>query len=137
MGKFAAKGTIIAGGSGNIAQLYSISGPALSADVAEVSAHDSVQFYREFVNTFRDGGEVTLGLRFDPSDDDQSEAAGGFLQLFEEDVPQAYTITWPNTSGSTTAFNAFVTAYEPTADFDAELDLSVTLRITGDPVFTA
>ena len=137
MGKFAAKGTIISGGSGNIAQLYSISGPSLSADVADVSAHDSVKFYREFVNTFRDGGELTLGLRFDPSDDDQSEAAGGFLELFENDVPQSYTITWPNTSGSTTTFEAFVTGYEPTADFDAELDLSITLKLTGDPVFVA
>ena len=137
MGKFAAKGTTITGPSGLIAQVYSISGPTLSADTAELSAHDSVQFYREFTNTFRDGGEVTLGLRFDPSDPGQSEAANGFLDSFESDDPIGYTIAWPNTGASTTGFQAFVTGYEPTADFDAELDLSVTLKLTGVPTFTA
>ena len=137
MGKFAAKGTTITGPSGLIAQVYSMSGPSLAADVADVSAHDSTKFYRDFVNTFRDGGEVTLGLRFDPSDPAQSEALNGFIALFELDVPSSFSIAWPNTGASTTAFDAFVTGYEPTADFDAELDLQVTLKITGVPVFSA
>ena len=137
MGKFAAKGTTITTPGGALAQVYSISGPTLSADVADLSAHDSPGFYREFANTFRDGGEVTLGLRFDPAEAGQSEVANGLLELFENDTPAAYTINWPNTGASTTAFNAFVTGYEPTADFDAELDLQVTLKITGQPVFTA
>ena len=138
MGKFAAKGTILTTPAGpTLFQLYSISGPSLSADTAEVSSHDSQKFYREFVNTFRDGGEVTLGLRFDPADGGQSEAVNGLLELFEKDVSDSYTISWPNAGASTWQFDAFVTGYEPTADFDAELDLSVTLKITGDPIFTA
>ena len=137
MGKFAAKGTTITTPSGVLAQVFAISGPTLSADVADLSAHDSTQFYREFANTFRDGGEVTLGLRFDPSEAGQSEAANGLIALFELDVSSPYTINWPNTGASTTAFEAFVTGYEPTADFDAELDLQVTLKVTGVPVFTA
>ena len=137
MGKFAAKGTLLTGPSGNVAQIYAISGPTLSADVADLSSHDSTQFYREFSNTFRDGGEVTLGLRFDPADPAQSEAANGFIALFELDVASTFTITWPNTGVSTTAFQAFVTGYEPTADFDADLDLQVTLKLTGVPTFTA
>ena len=137
MGKFAAKGTVFISPGGTVTQVYSVSGPTLSADTAELSAHDSPQFYREFTNTFRDGGEVTVGLRFDPSDPFQSEVANGFLELFENDVAQAYSIRWPNAQLSTTAFSAFVTGYEPTADFDAELDLSVTFKLTGVPVFTA
>ena len=137
MGKFAAKGTTITTPSGVLAQVYAISGPSLAADVVDLSSHDSVQFYREFSNTFRDGGEVTLGLRFDPAEAGQSEAANGLLALFEQDVSAAYTIAWPNTGASTTAFSAFVTGYEPTADFDADLDLQVTLKLTGVPVFTA
>ena len=109
----------------------------MSADTADVSDHESAKFYREFVNTFRDGGEVTLGLRFDPDEVTQSEAANGLIALFELDVASAFTILWPNTGASTWAFNAFVTGYEPSADFDGELDLSVTLKVTGDPVFTA
>ena len=137
MAKFAAKGAALAGPGGTIAQIYSINGATLSADVADVSSHDSAKFYREFVNTFRDGGEVTIGLRFDPAEAGQSEAANGLLALFELDTSSVFTIVWPNTSASTWVFDAFVTGYEPSADFDAELDLSVTLKVSGVPVYTA
>ena len=72
MAKSAAKGVTIATSDGVIptfnviGQVFSLSGPSMSADVVEVSAHDSTKFYREFVNSFRDMGEVTLGLRWDP-----------------------------------------------------------------------
>ena len=137
MGKFAAKGTRITGPGGLIAQVYSIGGATLSADTADVSDHESTKFYREFVNTFRDGGEVTLGLRFDPNEATQSEALNGLIALFELDVASAFAINWPNIGGSNWTFDAFVTGYEPSADFDAELDLSVTLKVTGVPQYVA
>ena len=137
MGKFAAKGTTISNVSGLLLQVYSIGGPSLGADTAELSDHESAKFYREFANTFRDGGELTLGFRFDPSEAGQSEANNGLLDIFEGDAPTSWTITWPNTAGSTWTFSAFITGYEPTADFDADLDLSVTLKLTGAPVFVA
>ena len=137
MGKFAAKGTRLNGPGGEIAQIYSINGATLSADVADVSAHDSIKFYREFVNTFRDGGEVSFGLRWDPAEATHSEAANGLLALFELDVSSPFTILWPNAGASTWGFEAFVTGYEPAADFDAELDAQITMKLTGVPVFTA
>ena len=137
MGKFAAKGTNITGPGGLIAQVYAINGATLSADVADVSDHESAAFYREFVNTFRDGGEVTLGLRFDPDEATQSEVVNGLIALFELDVSSSYAINWPNTGGSNWTFDAFVTGYEPSADFDAELDLQVTLKLTGQPQIVA
>ena len=135
MGKFAAKGTFITGPGGLIVQVFAVNGATLSADVADVSAHDSTQFYREFVNTFRDGGEVTLGLRWDPAEATHSEALNGLLALFELDVSSSYLVNWPNTGLSTWTFDAFVTGYEPSADFDADLEANVTLKVTGVPVF--
>ena len=137
MGKFAAKGASITGPGGLIAQLFSLSGPSLSADVADTSTHEDQKFYRTFVNTFRDGGEVTLGLRWDPAEATHSEAANGLLALFELDVSSVYTINWPNAGASTVAFSAFVTGYEPVADFDGALEASITLRLTSVPTFTA
>ena len=137
MGKFAAKGTSITGPGGLIAQVFAIAGATLSADTVDVSDHESAKFYREFVNTFRDAGEVTLGLRFDPAEATQSEVANGLIALFELDVSSSYTILWPNTGASTWVFDAFVTGYEPSADFDADLEATITLKLTGDPVYTA
>ena len=137
MGKFAAKGTSISGPGGLIAQVFAVNGATLSADVADVSDNDSAKFYREFVNTFRDGGEVTIGLRWDPAEATHSEAANGLIALFELDVSSSYTINWPNAGNSTWTFAAFVTGYEPSADFDASLEATITLKLTADPVIVA
>ena len=137
MGKFAAKGTTLLGPGGVIVQVFSIGGATLSADVADVSDHESAKFYREFVNTFRDGGELTIGLRWDPAEATHGAGgAPGLLTLFERDIVGAYTITWPNTGADTWSFDAFVTGYEPSADFDSDLEATVTFKVTGAPVFT-
>ena len=137
MGKFAAKGVTLSGPGGDIAQVFSFSGPSLSNDPVEVSTHESVKFYREFVPGFRDGGEVTIGIRFDPAEPTHSEqAAPGLLNIFERDVVSPFTITWPNLQASTWAFEAIVTGYEPSADFDAALEAQVTFKLTSAPTFT-
>ena len=139
MAKSAAKGVVIAVSDNviptffPIGQVFSLGGPSLSADTVEVSAHDSTKFYREFVNTFRDGGEVTLGLRWDPVI--HGELGDGLLAVFERDVETEFQITWPNAAADVWTFSAWVTGYEPSADFDAALEASITLKITGVPVF--
>ena len=141
MAKSAAKGVVIAISDGviptftPIGQVFSLGGPGLSADTVEVSAHDSAKFYREFVNSFRDGGELTLGLRWDPALATHSELGDGLINLFERDVSNEYEITWPNAAADVWTFFAFVTGYEPSADFDAALEASITLKITGVPLF--
>ena len=137
MAKNAAKGVRLENpGGDDIAQVFSLSGPSLSNDPVEVSTHESVKFYREFVPGFRDAGEVTIGLRFDPAEDTHSEIAGGLLQRFELDsAPLGWIIRWPNAEGSTWSFAAIVTGYEPSADFDAALEAQVTLKLTGAPTF--
>ena len=59
----------------------------------------------------------------------------GLLNLFERDVSNEYEITWPNAAADVWSFSAFVTGYEPSADFDAALEASITLKITGVPTF--
>ena len=141
MAKSAAKGVIISISDNviptfnPIGQVFSLSGPTLSADVVDVSAHDSPGFYREFVNSFRDGGEVTIGLRWDPDLASHSELGNGLINLFERDVINDYQITWPNAAADVWEFSAWVTGYEPTADFDAALEASVTFKLSTKPAF--
>ena len=140
MGKFAAKGVRILMGAApvDIAQVFSLSGPSLSMDPVEVSEHESVKFYREFAVGFRDGGEVTLGLRFDPAEATHSEAVTGLLDVFESEDVTPFQIVWPNAPDSSEwDFNGIITGYEPSADFDAALEAQVTIKVTADPTFVA
>ena len=137
MAKSAAKGVTITSIGGAIAQVFSLSGPSLSNDPVEVSTHESVKFYREFVPGFRDGGEITLGLRFDPAEDTQSNAVNGLLSIFDLGSLVSFEILWPNTAASTWSFLGMVTGYEPSADFDAALEAQVTIKLSGAPTFVA
>ena len=141
MGKFAAKGVVLAISDGVIptfnpvAQIFSLSGPTLSADVVDVSSHDNAKFYRDFVNSFRDGGEITMGLRWDPDLASHGETGEGLLNVYERDVSTDIEITWPNAAADVWTLSVFVTGYEPSADFDAALEATVTMKVTGIPIF--
>ena len=141
MAKSAAKGVVIAVSDGviptfnPIGQVFSLSGPSLSADTVDVSAHDSASFYREFVNSFRDGGEISMGIRWDPALASHGETGDGLLNLFERDVFTDIEITWPNPAADVWTLSIFVTGYEPSADFDAALEATVTFKVTGVPIF--
>ena len=141
MAKSAAKGVVIAVSDGviptfnPIGQVFSLSGPSLSADTVDVSAHDSASFYREFVNSFRDGGEISMGIRWDPALASHGETGDGLINLFERDVATDIEITWPNPAADVWTLSIFVTGYEPSADFDAALEATVTFKVTGVPIF--
>ena len=140
MAKYAAKGVRLTMGVVpiDIAQIFSMSGPSLSMDPVEVSEHTSAKFYREFAVGFRDGGEVTLGIRFDPAEATHSEAVNGLLDVFESDDVTPFQIIWPNAPDSSEwDFSGIITGYEPSADFDAALEASITIKLTADPTFVA
>ena len=116
MGKFAAKGTLLQLSDGGgpptfttLANVRNISGPSLAQDPVEVSCHESASFYREFVSGFKDAGEVSAELLFDPADATQSEATDGLLDIYGLGDTREYRIVWPNTAGSEWDFSAIIT----------------------------
>jgi hypothetical protein len=51
-----------------IANVTSISGPSISRNVYDVTAHDSTDSYMEFIGGLKDGGELSFDLNWDPGD---------------------------------------------------------------------
>ena len=49
-----------------IANVTSISGPSISRNVYDVTAHDSTNSYMEFIGGLKDGGEISFDLNWDP-----------------------------------------------------------------------
>lgn len=114
-----------------IAPVVSISGPSMSKDVVDVSSLSSTDRYREFISGMRDGGEVTIEIRFDPADADVDNA----LTDFEADAARSYQIAWAD--GSTFAFEGILTAWSPETPYDDAMSMSLTYKVTGAPTFTA
>ena len=134
MTEFAAKGTLIALFNVSfitIAQVMSLSGPGLSADMLESSHHTTPNFWRTKLAGFKTGGDVSLSILFDPTDITHADVVGGLRNELDQGNLGSYEITWPDRT--TWTFSAFVSSYEVSAPHEDTLTAEITLTISGEP----
>lgn len=110
-----------------IALVNSIEGPAMEREELDVTAHDSPDGFREFIPGIADGGEVTLEVRFVPGNSTHQDV----LKDFEQGNTENYELEFPDET--TWSFDAFPTSFEPSAEFEENLQASITLKVTGKP----
>lgn len=132
--KYAAFGTLLKRGNGQepeefvtIGGIANISGPGMTVDTLDATAHDSPGGFEEVIASFIRTSEVTLEVRFDPSDTEHQ----GLLDDLKSRVKRNFQVVFPDADETTWTFSAFVTAYELTAPHDGLLGLNVTLKPTG------
>jgi len=113
----------------NIAEIRNIQGPGLSRDMIEVTNLDSVDGWKEFIASFKDGGNVTLTMNF--------TRAG--LDIMSDDFAdpnaQNYEILLPDTAKTSLEFKGLVQEYPFDISPDSQIILNVVIRVTG-PVLT-
>lgn len=137
MSKSRGVGTLFKVGSGNAAKtvggLSSIDGVSVSSDEVEVTSLDNTDGYREYLQGFKDGGEVPLSGFLDGADDGQDE----LYTLLESGAVTAMSIVFPAAIGKTWSFNAFVKEFTTGVDVDGAITFEVTLRVSGKPTLAA
>ena len=111
-----------------LAGITSISGPGISREILDVTAHDSADAYREFLGGVKDPGEVSVDVNYDPSEHDV------WVDDLDDVTPRDYQIEFPD--GTIWDFAAFLTSFEPTAPFDNKLTASASFKVTGKPAIT-
>lgn len=108
-----------------IAEINNIDGPSMSRDTIDVTSLDSTGGYREFIASFRDGGEVTLDMNF---------TRDGYVDMkddFESDSKVWYKITLNDTGNTELEFEGLVTALGVAIPMDDKVTASVTIKISG------
>ena len=129
-GKFA-KGTVFSATIGAvltpIASLTSISGVELSADDVDVTAHDSADDYREFVQGLKDGGSVSIEGNFT-----HVASQIGLKTLFDSGDIVAMSIAFPDALATWT-FNGYVNALSTDAPMEDKISFSASIKVTGKP----
>lgn len=65
-----------------VAQVQSIGSIDITADETEVTTLDNTSGFREFLQTFKDAGELPLTLVWDPELPSHGPATGGLWDLF-------------------------------------------------------
>lgn len=137
MSKSRSVGTAFKVGSGASAKtvggLTSIDGIKVSGDEVDVTALDNNTGYREFLQGFKDGGEVPLSGFLDGDDAGQDE----LYSLLESGTVTPMAIIFPTAIGKTWSFNAFVKEFSTGVDIDGAITFDVTVRVSGKPTLAA
>lgn len=124
-----AQGTKLKIGTAEIGELTSIGGLSLSADTIDVTTLGSTDGYREFIQGFRDAGEVSMSGFFKPS---ETTGQATLLTNLNDGSVDAYSIEFTALSYKWT-FNAIVTALSTSAANDDAITFEATLKVSGKP----
>ena len=127
MAKTRALGTTITFNAKTIGALTSIGEITPDSEELDATTLDSSGGYREFLQGFKDSGEVTLSGYYNKTDLGQQELITGYGTGLVKDV----AIVFPSSAGGAT-FKAYVKSFTlGAADVDGILGFGATLRISG------
>ena len=127
MAKTRALGTTITFNAKNIGALTSIGEITPDSEELDATTLDSSGGYREFIQGFKDSGEVTLSGYYNKADLGQQELITGYGTGTVSQV----VITFPNSAGGA-SFQAYVKSFTlGSADVDGIVGFGATLRISG------
>jgi len=129
MAKTRALGTTITFNAKTIGALTSIGEITPDSEELDATTLDSQGGYREFLQGFKDSGEVTLSGYYDKTDAGQQELITGY----GNGEAKAVVIAFPGGAGAGGAtFQAYVKSFTlGAADVDGIVGFGATLRISG------
>jgi predicted secreted protein len=134
-----AHGTLLKIGDGGdpesfttITEVTDIGGPSLEMNTIEMTSHDSVDGWAEFVGGILDAGEVTFSINYIPTDSTH-DAGTGLIKDMADRTVRNFQLVFPDGSSTTWSFSALVTNFEPGEPVDDKLSADVTLKISGKP----
>lgn len=116
-----------------LGEIRDINGPDRTKDVDDATHMNSDNGYSESISTLLHGGTVTVDLNFDPEADTYPD----LVTAMEDPDPTNFRLVLPAATGMRFAFAAHVTALGSVIPFAGRMALSLTLTITGKPVFEA
>lgn len=122
-----------------ISNITGITGPGMSKETIDVTSLDSVGGYREFIGSFRDGGEVSLSMNY------TREGYNAMKDDFESECPVDYEIEIPDgnrdetqcttsidaSKNTTFQFKGIVTELPVTITTDSQITMEVTIKVSG------
>ncbi len=116
-----------------VAQISSIGSIAITADETEVTTLDNVDGFKEFLQTFKDSGELPITLVWDPALPTHGDTADGLWGLFVSGETRSFQIEFPcKPTAYVATFNGFVKTFPTPALTPADaLTAEVSIRVSG------
>lgn len=124
----AGPGFILAHNGTTVAEVRDISGPEQKAEKDDVTNQSSPDFYREWITTLLDGGDVSFTCNYIPGDSSQN----GLLTALQARGVEPFTITPPSPNEThVISFDARVTDFDSKFPVAKAATLNIKLAVTG------
>lgn len=114
-----------------LAEVKDIDGPDISLDTEDITPHDAVGGWEEFIPTILRSGEVTFDLNFVPSSAQHGDVAGGVINLLKTRTKRNWKLVLPTSPAYEWTFAAYVVGFSNSMPVGGVLGASVTLKVTG------
>ena len=135
-----AQGTLFKIGNGASTEVFTtipectkVVAPNVKFDLLEVTSHDSLGGFKEYLPGLADGENATADFWFVP----QNTMHQGLRTDSYAKTKRNFNMVFPGGStGATIAFTAYIVNLNPQADAGAVLKNAITAKVTGMPVWT-
>ncbi len=124
-------GTILIWNYNRLLEMTSISGPSQSRDTIDVTSHDSLDMYREFIAGPASGGEVSVEGNLIIEDE---LGQMNFYDDLQAGTKRKAWIVLPMDTGAAMTFDALPTSFSPSNPYEDKIGVSLAMQITGKPV---
>lgn len=116
-----------AGAYATVGQVMDINGPNSDSETVDTTTRDNTDMYRSFLGGWKDGGELTFDVVFDPAL--SSHVTLMTLHVSQLEVP--WKLTWPSGTSKMATFRGTVKTLSASAPLEDKLSMSVTVKIAG------
>ncbi len=134
-----ANGTLLKIGSGGSVETFTtvpecrrLRGPATRFDLLDVSSHDTVGLFREFIPGMADGDQITAEVNWRPG----NTIHKGLRVDSDAATLRNFKMVFPDTPFNTVDISCYVVRAEPEANVGEQLKNTFGLKITGAPVWS-
>jgi hypothetical protein len=127
-GAVAGPGWLLKHGGTTIAEVRDISGPEQKAEKDDVTNQSSPDFYKEWIPTLLDGGDVSFNCNYIPGNASQQ----GLLAAMQARTLEDFSLTAPAPySGEVITFQGYVTDWDIKTPHAKHAELNVKIAVTG------
>ena len=134
-----ANGTLLKIGDGGGSEVFTTvpevqrpSGPSIRFDLLDVTSHDTSGFFREYIPGLADGERISASFNWRPS----NTVHNGIRVDAYARTNRNFQIVFPDTSNNTVKCSTYIESQFPRADVGVQMLMDMSLKITGQPVWT-
>lgn len=134
-----ANGTLLKVGDGASPEVYTtipevmrLTGPSVRFDLLDVTSHDTVGFFREWIPGLADGEKVAASINWRPSNTVHKNVR---IDAYARTL-RNIKIVFPDSSDNTVTMGSYVESQVPKADVGTPMGMDLSFKVTGAPVWS-